>query len=145
MSGEGRICRWVSLIIMIKLNHWYISHVGCCHSDIHVKDNDWGGSKTGITAGHEGVGYVVGMSHLAWTSAWTQRVDFLIPAIGNNTVGSPVNIGDRVGMKWFANACLKSVHMPAASPSSYFLSKMRDVSNGLGNLWVALQPLMFPF
>ncbi|KAE9405818.1 hypothetical protein BT96DRAFT_811679 [Gymnopus androsaceus JB14] len=64
-----------------------VEYAGCCHSDLHVRDNDWGSTKTGVVGGHEGVGYVV--------------------AIGANTVGSPVKIGDRVGMKWFANACLK--------------------------------------
>ncbi|KAF9074620.1 hypothetical protein BDP27DRAFT_1390442 [Rhodocollybia butyracea] len=52
-----------------------VEYAGCCHSDVHVRDNDWG------------VGKVV--------------------AIGANTTGSPVKIGDRVGMKWCANACLK--------------------------------------
>lgn len=60
---------------------------GCCHSDVHVKNNDWGRTQTPVIGGHEGVGHVV--------------------AIGANTVGSPVKVGDRVGMKWFANACLK--------------------------------------
>ncbi|KIK66139.1 hypothetical protein GYMLUDRAFT_38655 [Collybiopsis luxurians FD-317 M1] len=64
-----------------------VDYAGCCHSDIHVRDNDWGSTKTPRVAGHEGVGHVI--------------------AIGANTVGSPVKIGDRVGMKWFANACLK--------------------------------------
>lgn len=43
-----------------------------------------------IIAGHEGIGHIV--------------------AIGSNTIGSPVSVGDRVGMKWFANACLKYVN-----------------------------------
>ncbi|KAJ3716734.1 hypothetical protein DFJ43DRAFT_1006728 [Lentinula guzmanii] len=64
-----------------------VDYAGCCHSDIHVKNDDWGYTKTPIVGGHEGVGHVI--------------------AIGANTIGSPVKIGDRVGMKWFANACLK--------------------------------------
>ncbi|KAJ3889689.1 chaperonin 10-like protein [Lentinula edodes] len=64
-----------------------VEYAGCCHSDVHVKNNDWGRTQTPVIGGHEGVGHVV--------------------AIGANTVGSPVKVGDRVGMKWFANACLK--------------------------------------
>ncbi|KAF5341285.1 hypothetical protein D9757_014545 [Collybiopsis confluens] len=64
-----------------------IDYAGCCHSDIHVRDNDWGTTRTPLIAGHEGVGYIV--------------------AIGANTVGSLVKVGDRVGTKWIANACLK--------------------------------------
>ncbi|KAJ3795976.1 hypothetical protein GGU11DRAFT_746582 [Lentinula aff. detonsa] len=65
-----------------------VDYAGCCHSDIHVKNDDWGRTKTPIVGGHEGVGHVI--------------------AIGANTIGSPVKIGDRVGMKWFANACLNA-------------------------------------
>ncbi|KIK64943.1 hypothetical protein GYMLUDRAFT_39345 [Collybiopsis luxurians FD-317 M1] len=64
-----------------------VEYAGCCHSDVHVRDDDWNVTKTPMIGGHEGVGYIV--------------------AIGADTVGSPVKVGDRVGMKWVANACLK--------------------------------------
>ena len=72
---------------LTKTSSDFFQKLGCCHSDIHVRDNDWGSTRTPLIAGHEGVGYVV--------------------AIGANTVGSPVKVGDRVGTKWVANACLK--------------------------------------
>ncbi|EEB94746.1 hypothetical protein MPER_06392, partial [Moniliophthora perniciosa FA553] len=67
-----------------------IEYAGCCHSDIHIRDDDWGVSgvvKLPLVGGHEGVGKVV--------------------AIGEHTVRSNVKLGDRVGLKWFGNACLK--------------------------------------
>ncbi|ESK88734.1 mannitol-1-phosphate dehydrogenase [Moniliophthora roreri MCA 2997] len=67
-----------------------IEYAGCCHSDIHIRDDDWGIGglvKLPLVGGHEGVGRVV--------------------AIGEHTVGSNVKLGDRVGLKWFGNACLK--------------------------------------
>ncbi|KAJ3730262.1 chaperonin 10-like protein [Lentinula raphanica] len=79
-----------------------VDYAGCCHSDIHVKNNDWGRTQTPMVAGHEGVGHVV--------------------AIGENTVGSPVKVGDRVGMKWFANACLKCEMCRLGFESSHGLS-----------------------
>jgi alcohol dehydrogenase, propanol-preferring len=66
-----------------------ISYAGVCHSDLHVKDDDWGFASTPLplVGGHEGIGTVV--------------------AIGEHTVDSPVKIGDRVGLKWIARSCLK--------------------------------------
>jgi alcohol dehydrogenase, propanol-preferring len=65
-----------------------VDYAGCCHSDISIRDNDWGITRNlPLIGGHEGVGHVV--------------------AIGANTIDSPVKVGDRVGMKWVANACLK--------------------------------------
>jgi propanol-preferring alcohol dehydrogenase len=61
---------------------------GVCHTDLHVKKDDW--PLHGITpliGGHEGVGDVV--------------------AIGEYTQDSPVKVGDRVGIKWLAYSCLQ--------------------------------------
>jgi propanol-preferring alcohol dehydrogenase len=61
---------------------------GVCHTDLHVKKDDW--PLSGITpliGGHEGVGEVV--------------------AIGTHTPDSPVKVGDRVGIKWLAYSCLQ--------------------------------------
>lgn len=56
---------------------------GVCHTDLHAAMGDWPvPPKTPLIGGHEGVGDIV--------------------AIGNDTVNSPVKIGDRVGVKWIA-------------------------------------------
>ncbi|KAG7448418.1 uncharacterized protein BT62DRAFT_985772 [Guyanagaster necrorhizus] len=52
---------------------------GCCHTDLHAAIDP-------LIGGHEGVGIVV--------------------AIGNNTTASPVQLGERVGIKWLADSCL---------------------------------------
>lgn len=58
---------------------------GVCHTDLHAALGDWPvKAKTPLIGGHEGVGEIV--------------------AIGDNTVDSPVKIGDRVGIKWLAYA-----------------------------------------
>lgn len=59
--------------------------IGCCHTDLHAALNDWPLTpKTPLIGGHEGVGIIV--------------------AIGEHTSGSPVKVGDRVGIKWLANS-----------------------------------------
>ncbi|KAH8116951.1 mannitol-1-phosphate dehydrogenase [Phellopilus nigrolimitatus] len=64
-----------------------LSHTGVCHTDLHAKQGDWPVKPNNpLIGGHEGVGEVV--------------------AIGPNTVNSPVQLGDRVGIKWIANSCL---------------------------------------
>jgi len=56
---------------------------GVCHTDLHAAMGDWPiPAKIPLIGGHEGVGDIV--------------------AIGENTVDSPVKIGDRVGIKWIA-------------------------------------------
>ncbi|KAI0090404.1 GroES-like protein [Irpex rosettiformis] len=61
---------------------------GVCHTDLHCAKNDWPvASIVPLVGGHEGVGTVV--------------------AIGAHTAGSPVKLGDRVGIKWLASSCLK--------------------------------------
>ncbi|KAJ6549952.1 chaperonin 10-like protein [Mycena capillaripes] len=64
-----------------------IDYAGVCHSDLHIKEGGWGAVKFPRVGGHEGIGHIV--------------------AIGEHTVDSPVKIGDRVGIKWTAKACLR--------------------------------------
>ncbi|GJE85049.1 zinc-dependent alcohol dehydrogenase [Phanerochaete sordida] len=60
---------------------------GVCHTDLHAAKGDWPiPAKTPLIGGHEGVGIVV--------------------AIGAHTQDSPVQLGDRVGIKWLADSCL---------------------------------------
>ncbi|KAF9266012.1 GroES-like protein [Marasmius fiardii PR-910] len=64
-----------------------MEYAGCCHSDLHVRDNDWGfPPQLPLVGGHEGIGRVV--------------------AIGEHTQTS-VKVGDRVGLKWIARSCLR--------------------------------------
>ncbi|KAL0065946.1 hypothetical protein AAF712_007073 [Marasmius tenuissimus] len=64
-----------------------MEYAGCCHSDLHVRDNDWGFPvQVPLVGGHEGIGRVV--------------------AIGEHTQTS-VKVGDRVGLKWIALSCLR--------------------------------------
>jgi len=65
-----------------------MEYAGCCQSDIHIRDNDWGADASIVlVGGHEGVGRIV--------------------AIAENTSAHQIGVGDRVGIKWFANACLR--------------------------------------
>eukprot|EP01134_Creolimax_fragrantissima_P001041 CFRG1041T1 len=60
-----------------------ISYVGLCHTDIHMRDNDWGISDYPLVLGHEGVGTV---SHVG------DRVQNL-------------TVGDVVGIGWIRDSC----------------------------------------
>jgi uncharacterized zinc-type alcohol dehydrogenase-like protein len=60
-----------------------VTHNGLCHTDIHMRDNDWNVSKFPLVAGHEVVGNV------------TQ--------IGAEVNG--IKIGDRLGFGWISNSC----------------------------------------
>ncbi|KAG6887572.1 hypothetical protein C0992_011770 [Termitomyces sp. T32_za158] len=65
-----------------------IEYSGVCHSDLHVKLGDWQKkSILPLIGGHEAVGRVV--------------------AIGEHSDAGTVKIGDRVGLKWFADVCMK--------------------------------------
>jgi len=65
-----------------------ISHTGVCHTDLHAKQGDWPVKPMNpLIGGHEGVGEIV--------------------AIGEHTYDSPVKLGDRVGIKWLADSCIK--------------------------------------
>jgi len=58
---------------------------GACHTDLHAALGDWPvKAPLPLIGGHEGVGIVV--------------------AIGDNTHGSPVKVGERVGIKWLADS-----------------------------------------
>lgn len=65
-----------------------ITHNGLCHTDIHMRDNDWGVSSYPLVAGHEVVGVV------------TQ--------IGEDV--SSFITGDRVGFGWVRDACRQCDH-----------------------------------
>lgn len=67
---------------------------GCCHSDMHIRKGEWRTWTKALPAigGHEGVGIVVALGG------------------GDGDKGiaggqGAVKLGDRVGVKWTANAC----------------------------------------
>ncbi|MFO5440450.1 MAG: NAD(P)-dependent alcohol dehydrogenase, partial [Dolichospermum sp.] len=60
-----------------------VTHNGLCHTDIHMRDNDWNVSKFPLVAGHEVVGNV------------TQ--------IGADVTG--IKFGDLLGFGWISNSC----------------------------------------
>ncbi|MFM6001480.1 MAG: NAD(P)-dependent alcohol dehydrogenase [Dolichospermum sp.] len=60
-----------------------VTHNGLCHTDIHMRDNDWNVSKFPLVAGHEVVGNI------------TQ--------IGADVTG--IKIGNRLGFGWISNSC----------------------------------------
>ena len=60
-----------------------LTHCGLCHTDIHMRDNDWGVTNYPVVLGHEGVGTV-------------------------RKIGSSVKtlkVGDRVGITWIRDSC----------------------------------------
>ncbi|POY76684.1 hypothetical protein BMF94_0276 [Rhodotorula taiwanensis] len=63
-----------------------IAYTGVCHSDLHAWHGDWPDKpKLPLIGGHEGAGHIV--------------------AIGPGTK-TPLKVGDAVGIKWLATACL---------------------------------------
>lgn len=60
-----------------------VTHNGVCHTDIHMRDDDWGISKFPFVPGHEVVGEVVAVG-----SGVTQHA-----------------VGDRVGVGWIRDSC----------------------------------------
>ncbi|GIL91269.1 hypothetical protein Vretifemale_18834 [Volvox reticuliferus] len=60
-----------------------VTHNGLCHTDLHMRDDDWGLSKFPFIPGHEVVGEVVAVG---------ESVDSVRP-------------GDRVGLGWIADSC----------------------------------------
>ncbi|KAF8955336.1 chaperonin 10-like protein [Flammula alnicola] len=59
---------------------------GVCHTDLHARLSDWPVKPMSpLIGGHEGVGEII--------------------AIGKGTTNSPVEIGQRVGVKWIADSC----------------------------------------
>ncbi|HUR40460.1 MAG TPA: NAD(P)-dependent alcohol dehydrogenase [Verrucomicrobiae bacterium] len=61
-----------------------VEHVGICHSDLSMLDNEWGSTKYPFVPGHEIVG--------------------TITAVGSQVKGRKA--GDRVGIGWFTGSCL---------------------------------------
>lgn len=63
-----------------------LEYSGVCHSDLHIKNVDWGRAPPmPLIGGHEGVGTVV--------------------AIAEHTNNPAVKVGDRVGLKFIAGVC----------------------------------------
>lgn len=60
-----------------------VTHNGLCHTDLHMRDNDWNLSQFPLVAGHEVVGEVT--------------------ATGAKVRG--LQVGDRVGVGWIRNSC----------------------------------------
>eukprot|EP00741_Cyanophora_paradoxa_P016409 tig00020912_g15844.t1 len=60
-----------------------VTHNGLCHTDIHMRDNDWGISTFPLIPGHEVVG--------------------VVEAVGSKV--SRVNVGDRCGFGWIGDSC----------------------------------------
>ncbi len=54
-----------------------------CHTDIHMRDNDWGVTDYPVVLGHEGVG--------------------VIRKIGSSV--KTLKVGDRVGVSWIRDSC----------------------------------------
>lgn len=61
-----------------------VEHCGLCHSDLSLRDNEWGLTRYPFVPGHEAVGRVV--------------------AMGRSAKG--LEIGQRVGVGWNAGSCL---------------------------------------
>ncbi len=61
-----------------------VEHCGLCHSDLSVKDNDWGITQFPAVLGHEAIGKVV--------------------AVGSAARG--LKVGQRVGIGWNAGSCM---------------------------------------
>ncbi|KXZ49021.1 hypothetical protein GPECTOR_23g11 [Gonium pectorale] len=60
-----------------------VTHNGLCHTDMHMRDNDWGISGFPFIPGHEVVGEVV--------------------AVGSQVTG--LRPGDRAGVGWISDSC----------------------------------------
>lgn len=60
-----------------------VTHNGLCHTDIHMRDDDWGVSKFPLVAGHEVVG--------------------IVTEVGKDV--TKLQPGDRVGLGWIRNSC----------------------------------------
>lgn len=61
-----------------------IEYCGICHSDLSMRNNDWGGTDYPFVPGHEIIGTVINT--------------------GEHAKG--VKVGDRVGLGWFSASCM---------------------------------------
>lgn len=65
------------------------THSGVCHSDFGIMTNSWKAlpypTQEGQVGGHEGIGKIV--------------------KLGPGCEGTPVKVGDRVGIKWISAIC----------------------------------------
>ncbi|KAG5642920.1 hypothetical protein DXG03_001871 [Asterophora parasitica] len=76
-----------------------VEYSGVCHSDLHVKKGDWSRkSVLPLVGGHEAVGRVV--------------------AIGEHSDARTIKVGDRVGVKWIADVCMKQQNGSSSLASS---------------------------
>jgi uncharacterized zinc-type alcohol dehydrogenase-like protein len=65
-----------------------VTHNGLCHTDLHMRDNDWGVSQFPLVAGHEVVGVVT--------------------EVGEKVTS--LKKGDRIGVGWISNSCRTCDH-----------------------------------
>lgn len=61
-----------------------VKYCGLCHTDIHMKNNDWGISNYPMVPGHEGIG--------------------VVSAVGSAV--SNLKVGDTVGIGWIRGSCM---------------------------------------
>jgi len=88
-----------------------LEYSGVCHSDLHIKRNDWGQSaKLPLVGGHEGIGRIV--------------------AVGAHSFVDGPHVGDRVGLKWFGNICHQCEFCRTGHESS--CAKSRAMTHGFG-------------
>ncbi|KAG9225703.1 hypothetical protein CCMSSC00406_0007560 [Pleurotus cornucopiae] len=101
-----------------------IEYAGVCHSDLHIRQGGWGRKLSlPLIGGHEGKHPFVTYASFHNLSRY-QGVGHVV-AIGEHTVDSQVKIGDRVGIKWIANVCMKCEMCRKGAESSCPLSFQR--------------------
>ncbi|MER3631872.1 MAG: alcohol dehydrogenase, partial [Blastocatellia bacterium] len=62
-----------------------VEYCGICHSDLSMRDNEWGMSVYPFVGGHEAIGVVTAAGPMA----------------------KGVSVGDRVGVGWNAESCMQ--------------------------------------
>lgn len=85
-----------------------IEYAGVCHSDLHIRQGGWGRKLSlPLIGGHEGKHPYVTSYYASFHNLSRYQGVGHVVAIGEHTVDSQVKIGDRVGIKWIANVCMK--------------------------------------
>jgi uncharacterized zinc-type alcohol dehydrogenase-like protein len=85
-QGEPLVLQDITLpALMATQVQLDIEYCGLCHTDIHMKNNDWGVSNYPVTLGHEGVGTVTRCGSSVRT----------------------LKVGDKVGITWARDSCLQ--------------------------------------